>query len=545
MKLKDAEAKLDRQSVPPGPGLRKRLMVAGMLFLVTAAVLVAGVKLRVEPALREFVVDALEERFASDLELTRLSVSLFPAIRVTGEELVFRHHGRTDVPPLISLKKFSADVGLLGLLSTPKRVRKVRLEGLQIHVARRREGQDKNQDKPEERDEPETKTPNDKERSPAFVIAEIDADGALLRVLPKKAGKFPLTFDISRLSLHSVGVDRPMSFRATLTNAKPPGLIESTGEFGTWQKEEPGLTPVSGSYTFENADLSVFRGISGILSSEGKYQGVLERIEVTGTTDTPDFTVGISGNPVHLKTEFNALVDGTDGDTFLEPVNAEFLCSGVIARGGVTGTPGVKGKTVSLDVTVSDARVEDLIRLAVKSAKPVLTGKVSFRTKFELPPGEEDIADKLYLNGRFGIEKAQFTSANVQRTVETLSRRGRGQTDDDDSESESTVANLNGQFVLNDAIVTFSHLSFDVPGASVRLDGTYGLRSEELDFRGELRLQAKLSETTTGIKSFLLKAVDPFFKKDGAGAVLPIKITGTREHASFGLNLGGSSRPKE
>jgi hypothetical protein len=34
-----------------------------------------------------------------------------------------------------------------------------------------------------------------------------------------------------------------------------------------------------------------------------------------------------------------------------------------------------------------------------------------------------------------------------------------------------------------------------------------------------------------------LKAVDPFFKKDGAGTVLPIRITGTREHPSFGLEF--------
>jgi hypothetical protein len=43
-----------------------------------------------------------------------------------------------------------------------------------------------------------------------------------------------------------------------------------------------------------------------------------------------------------------------------------------------------------------------------------------------------------------------------------------------------------------------------------------------MDFRGELRLDAKLSETTSGIKSFLLKLVDPLFEKDDAGAVVPV-----------------------
>jgi hypothetical protein len=49
-------------------------------------------------------------------------------------------------------------------------------------------------------------------------------------------------------------------------------------------------------------------------------------------------------------------------------------------------------------------------------------------------------------------------------------------------------------------------------------------------------MQARLSQTTTGFKSFLLKAVDPFFRKNGK-TVLPIKISGTREHPQFGLDL--------
>jgi hypothetical protein len=51
-----------------------------------------------------------------------------------------------------------------------------------------------------------------------------------------------------------------------------------------------------------------------------------------------------------------------------------------------------------------------------------------------------------------------------------------------------------------------------------------------------LRLQAKLSQATTGIKSFLLKPFDPFFRKNGV-TVLPIKVTGTRDQPAFGLDF--------
>ena len=49
------------------------------------------------------------------------------------------------------------------------------------------------------------------------------------------------------------------------------------------------------------------------------------------------------------------------------------------------------------------------------------------------------------------------------------------------------------------------------------LTGTYGLLGEQMDFHGTAQMDAKLSEATTGVKSFLLKAVDRFFEKPGAG----------------------------
>jgi hypothetical protein len=85
-------------------------------------------------------------------------------------------------------------------------------------------------------------------------------------------------------------------------------------------------------------------------------------------------------------------------------------------------------------------------------------------------------------------------------------------------------------------------LGFAVQGASLRLDGTYNLDSTAVDFHGNLLLQAKLSQTTTGAKSFFLKAADPFFKGKNGGTDLPIKITGTKDHPTFGLDKGGGDK---
>jgi hypothetical protein len=35
----------------------------------------------------------------------------------------------------------------------------------------------------------------------------------------------------------------------------------------------------------------------------------------------------------------------------------------------------------------------------------------------------------------------------------------------------------------------------------------------------------------------LLKIADPIFRKDGAGAVIPIKIRGTRSEPKFGIDI--------
>jgi AsmA-like C-terminal region len=332
-----------------------------------------------------------------------------------------------------------------------------------------------------------------------------------------------------------VGLHRPALFNAQLTNAVPPGEIITKGSFGPWSPDDPGQTPLAAEYTFDHADLGVFKGISGILSSQGKFGGVLEKIEVEGKTSTPDFTVSVGGHPVALDTVFSATVDGTNGDTLLHPVTARFLNTVITANGGVVKNVEKGGRVIALEVVVDKGRMEDLLLLAVKADKPVMTGAIRFHTRFELPPGAGDIADRLNLNGRFDVAKAEFTNPEVAGKIQTLSRKGQGRPEDE--EAGSSVSELKGHFVLDNGTITFRGLTFIVTGAEVALKGKYGMDKGDLDFHGKLRMQAKLSQTMTGVKSFLLKAFDPFFRKNGQ-TELPIKITGSREHPSFGLDFG-------
>ena len=62
---------------------------------------------------------------------------------------------------------------------------------------------------------------------------------------------------------------------------------------------------------------------------------------------------------------------------------------------------------------------------------------------------------------------------------------------------------------------------------------------KKFDFHGTVRTQATLSQMVASPwKSWMLKAVDPFFHKHGAGAEIPIKISGTNSAPKFGLDLG-------
>jgi hypothetical protein len=336
--------------------------------------------------------------------------------------------------------------------------------------------------------------------------------------------------------MDSLGVSQTIPYIATLTNPVPQGEIETSGTFGPWNVAHPARTPISGKYNFANANLDTIEGLAGVLSSTGEFRGPINRIEVEGTTDTPKFQVDAGGLPVPLKTKFTAIVDGSDGDTYLQRVEASFLNTSLTAKGAVIGLQGVKGRQIDVDVDMQNGRIEDLLRLAVQSEEPILRGVARLKAKLVIPPEKKKVIDKLRLNGEFALSKAMFTDAGVQAKLIGLSRRGQGMNNGEDV--GDVLSNLRGRFVVEHAAARFSSLTFSVPGAAVELAGRYGLRDETLGFRGKLKMQATLSQVAGGgVKGFFLKAFDPLFRKGDAGMVVPIKIEGTRKNPKFGLDM--------
>ncbi|MGD0360589.1 MAG: AsmA-like C-terminal region-containing protein [Bryobacteraceae bacterium] len=513
----------------PNSSVRGRKLWFGALAGFTLLAVICGTLVLtagtwLTPIAKREMLAALKRQYRSEVEIGSLDISFSPHPHAKGTGLVFRAVDQVGGPPLITLRGFDADTSWLGLLLAPHRIGKVRLDGLEIHIVRG--------GPPHERGGPGSA----KAAAPDLIFEQVVADGTVLQILPRDTGKQPLIFDIYRLSLTSGGAGLPMHYRAQLHNARPPGTIDANGDFGPWNAADPGETGVTGKYRFAKADLSVFRGISGQLSSDGEFHGKLDRIEVNGETDTPDFEVSVGGHRMRLRTTFSATVDGTNGDTLLHPVNARFGRTTVVAQGGIIGQPGVRGKTVMLDATLQDGDVADVLRLGVKSEPPPMKGRIRFQARIRIPPGPADIPDRLELKGQFAIAGGRFTNADLERKLSTVSERTQGKTDGNGE--SAALSDFSGTFTLRGGLVTLAGFSFRIPGATVRLDGTYGLKSEALDFRGSVATEVRLSQMTTGVKSVLLRAVDPLFSRNRKGAVIPIHIGGTRSNPSFGLRLG-------
>ena len=77
---------------------------------------------------------------------------------------------------------------------------------------------------------------------------------------------------------------------------------------------------------------------------------------------------------------------------------------------------------------MENGRIEDLLRLAVNSEKPLLRGAGASAGHLVIPPEKKKVIDKLQLRGEFGLTKAKFTDPAVQTKLIGLSRRGQGMT---------------------------------------------------------------------------------------------------------------------
>ena len=481
-------------------------------------VLVATTLVLLRPAyLSSYIEKELEKRLRVDVSVGQVAVTFKPRPALTVSDVVFTLR-RDDRPAFVRAERVSTEIGPFSVLRG--HVARVEVRGLQITVPPGRGG-------------PRTPQSADRKLDTDIIVDRLDAYDATLTIERSEPGREPLVFAIHQLTLNDVGVDRDMPFTAVLTNPVPEGRVESTGTIGAWIPEDPTSIALSGAYTFKLVNLGSLPGIGGDLTSRGEYSGQLTRLTVHGTADTPDFSLDLGGRRLPLRAAFHAVVDGSDGSTVLESVDATLNDTRIAVTGAIDNLPGPARRHIELTAEIDAGRIEDLLELVV-DADPALSGDVSMKAHVLLPPGEGRVRDRMAIDGTFSLPGTSFSDPAVRQKLAEFSRRSLAE---QPSGKGSVQGRLAGRFSLASGILSLRALRFAVPGAEVRVQGTYALASERLDLSGDVRMEASLSKAAGGWKGALLKPFDWWFRRDGAGAVIPITISGNPAKPKVGVSL--------
>ncbi len=513
----------------PGRGRRAWTWVVWSALLAMGVLVVVGevVVRQAGPILKGRVVETLSARFDGRVELDRVDVSVLHGLQVSGEGLrIFAPDDAVAAgatTPLIAIRQFGFHAGLLGLFFKPMHVDRVHVAGMAISVPPR---------------EIRSRDHGERHRGKMkIVVGEIVCDDSRLVIGTLRPGKEPKSFALQHIEMRDVGPNSPWQYDARIENAIPRGEIHASGAFGPWETDSPGDSAVTGRYTFDHADLNPIKGVGGMLGSEGTFRGQLDRMDVDGTADVPNFSLDTANRPMPLHTRFHAIVDGTSGDTYLQPVQARLGRTDFTCSGAVTNERGV-GHTIDLDVRVPNGHLEDFLLLAIRTNPVVMTARIGMKTKLHIPPGKESVTRKLRLRGEFTLRTIHFSNPGVQDKVDMLSLRAQGKPNEAKPGAEDVRSRMEGAYDLSAGRLRFRDLDYAMPGARVALTGVYTLDGSQFDFEGKVRTEAKLSQMVgSWWKSLLLKPVDPFFHKHGAGAEIPIKISGTKGSPKFGLDL--------
>lgn len=505
-----------------------RWVIPAALIAIAVPIMVVQIAIRrAEPILKGRVVETLRARFGSDVQLDDLQVNVLHGVNVSGGGLRIYPSGEVMASgyrtPVIAVRQFDFHATLSGLIFRPTRVGTVHVQGLAINIP----PADVRRANPSKRHLGKVKVRVD----------EIVCDDSELVIGTDKPDKDPRIFHLKHIVLRDLGPNTAWPYDAILTNPVPKGEIHAVGTFGPWSTEDPGNSNVEGKYTFDHADLNTIGGLGGMLHSVGAFRGQLDRIAVHGRTEVPNFSLDMANHPLPLTTEFQATVDGTSGDTYLERIDATLAGSPFVCKGAVVNVKG-QGHYIHVNVDMNKGRIQDFLELAAKANPAPMSGTLELHSELDIPTGKETVTKKMALKGDFSLQQIHFTNPEIEDKVDILSLRARGETDHLGPGAPDVHSRMTGEFSMKDGRLTFPHLEYALPGGDVRLSGTYRLAGRTVDLVGKVQTRAEVSDMIASKwKSWLLKPLDPFFKKKGWGAVIPVKVTGSNGKVHFGYKF--------
>jgi len=514
------EERRPRRTAAASP-LKRSSLIIGIALLIGLAALVAVLG-RKWPFTRQAVIASLQQESGSQVEIGAFREFYFPYPGCTAEQVVFRRDAKA--PTLLTIQKLTIIGSYPGLLI--QHLDTIRAEGLRLTPSK--EGAP-------------TSLEGLGKTSSGVTIGHLLANGAEIDFPAAQPGQTPLVFRIPKLELTDVADGQPLKFQATVQLPRPAAQVDVSGKFGPWQSAQ---TRLSGSYAVAHLDLNTFNGVAGEINASGKFDGQLQAVKVEGTLDSPNFEVRQSKHVIHLAAMYQATVHGTNGDVDIDAARAHFLSTTILGAGRVAGTEGHPGKTATVQLSSKQAHIEDLLWMFVSDKKPAMTGQIAFRAQVQVPPEDREFTKKVKLQGDFGISNAQYPNPQTQKNVDMLSARARGEADKVEDIAEKVgkesydpgrvLSNVKGHVELSEGVAHLDKVSFDVPGASALVSGTYSLLTERVDLNGHMHMIADLPQTTTGVKSILLRVMKPFMHKSKHNeSVVLIRMGGTFDHPTF------------
>lgn len=408
----------------------------------------------------------------------------------------------------------SAQTHWLTMLTFTHRITRIDLSGLRIDV-------------------PEHLPPPTQAGNPSALkttVTELHADGAVLTIARRH---HVLRFEFSRLALQNLAKNKQVRFEAAMASSNPAARIRAQGVLGPWRAADHAATQASGSFALDGWNLAEYTVLSGKVSANGSFSGTLGNLNTRGRARISQFAVSSSHHPEDLTAEFEATVNGMNGNIGARSVAAHFLQTTILASGSIASGAG-QAKTVSLEAHSSKARIEDLLWVFVSSPRPAMNGAIGLEGHIVLPPGKEKFLRRIQIDGDFHISEALFTNTATEEKLTEFSERAQVT---HAAGSKDVNADMESVVKLREGVAHLSHGIFYVPGATAKMAGTYDLMNEAIHLRGTLILQASLSKAAGGFKSILLLPLDPLYRKGDAGAVVPLRMTGTYSHPRFHVSL--------
>jgi hypothetical protein len=459
----------------------------------------------------------LEDVLASQLQISSYHRTYFPHPGFVAAGITLRRKSAPDLPPLGSVDQLVVQGRWSDLLMLRPRVALVDITALHIvvpAVGSRAMREDFPPGSASDFSGPDT------------LIDHLKIHRSVLDIMRTDGQRF--SFPIAELDLRNFQKGRAISYAVNMQNARPWGLIQSTGSFGPLNAQDLGKTPVSGTFSFSSVKLRDVGEIHGTLESSGQFHGPLAAIETTASSETPDFAVN-RGAPTPVHGEVQCAVNGLSGEVVLHRVLTRSGETTIVASGGIVGSP----KVTNIDVSVARGRTQDVLRPFVPHEVPI-TGPVSLRAHAYVGPtgGGAGFLQRLYVEGVFDVPAERATNEATEKSLSDFSQRAQKKKADtasgDSTQTGTTdaLSSLKGPAQIRDGIATSPHLTFHIPGAQATLKGTFNFHNENVHLTGSLAMQSEISHAVTGFKSVLLKPLDPFMKKRKAGAVVPIAITG-------------------